>query len=664
MVTSEQKLDFENELTNKRISLEEKLEEQNDKQDIGVIRICFKCSLLYSELINRVLDKKTDIDDDININDINKDELLNKKKDINLLDPLFNNNSDNNICKENTLQELKNILLNHSNFSKKIDNETMNNFIIKELLEDNNFIFKDFINKDILKCPENNGFLNNKSNIDASNDNYKVNEINLCNEKINPQNNNNNNFLNNEFLNHNNNTQNFFGDFGILKNYTNYMNSLNNNIPFDLNLNSSLNNSKTFYNQNIQQNLGNNIFHERFNFNKMNDSIFEDLNKNFIDKNFNAKLNIEKDNLNIIGKANENHNDNPNNIYHFIYQMRNALNQITEYLTIFENNNNDYNNSILDDIESLTVIFSRIISKMKFEYKDDKTNKENIGNNIDEDNNCNDHTNLHKNNEVICLNQSKDNNIDNNSQKDNKNSNNTMIDKIIEEDKENNADKYNDNIACKDNIDNCAFNIKINIEKEKENEGYSNKDINKNEINEEKKDKEINKDIKREEENNEEAESLDTYLDFILTINDSFKNKLKSMKIYNDLKNLFFKVLFENIEKLLLRIYEIANEGQAKSKVNSFKMQRKSLSPDIYNNGYNGFSFDNSSNNIFSLSNLSNHPLLPLLNMSNYNHMFPNNEINMGNKFNGNKNNLFGMNNKSDVEKEAENEKFGLNANI
>ena len=193
---------------------------------------------------------------------------------------------------------------------------------------------------------------------------------------------------------------------------------------------------------------------------------------------------------------------------------------------------------------------------------------------------------------------------------------------------------------------------------------------NRNKINGENNDKKaINENKKKfeddeEEEEDEDEESLDTYLDFILAINDSFKMKLKTMKIYNDLKNLFFKLLFESIEGILVKMLEIASEDPFKSQLKALKKIKK---PDPPLNPNNTCPYDNSSklnmntlkNNI-PYPNFFNQPLPPL-NLPNFNIMsnkinenIPcNNYFPIGNFFNMNNND-----NKNSKEKGVENEGF------
>ena len=662
LVTPEQKAEFENELIDKCFIYNEKLKEnQNENNGIEIIRICIKCNLFYSELINRVLNKKSDSFDMNNMDEDILNNIFNKKNELHFLDTLLKNDNNNNNYKNNSLQEMKNILRNHKN-NQNLMEECMNNYNIKDLLEVDNLIYKDFFNKDSFKkyCEANE--LLNKTNISRNNNN-----INFFNNKSNNQN------INN-FFNPNNNQNS--SDMNILNNFSNYITSLNKNTP-DLMSYSQINNENKFNSQNIPQNLVNNIFNQGFNTknNKLND-----LNEPFKYKeNPNDKKNAKKENENMNGNPEEKENNNDTkHLYYFIYKMRNALNQITEYLSIFQNNNNDYNNTVLNDVESLTIIFSKIISKMKY----DKNNENNNGNNTDKENNSQEkinftkeiNKNIDKEKENDVNDSKKDLNVtENNKDKDNidnienniivSNDNKNIIGVIeqnnLGEKKKNNIDV--NNIINNDikNIENKDCNEKINNQNEikdnnKENEVKKDMNENGNKINEENNDKKaINENKKKfeddEEEEDEDEESLDTYLDFILAINDSFKMKLKTMKIYNDLKNLFFKLLFESIEGILVKMLEIASEDPFKSQLKALKKIKK---PDPPLNPNNTCPYDNSSklnmntlkNNI-PYPNFFNQPLPPL-NLPNFNIMsnkinenIPcNNYFPIGNFFNMNNN--------------------------
>ena len=554
LVTHEQKLNFENELINKCIFFEENLTDtKKEKNDFEIIRICIKCNLFYSELINRVLNKKKDnfkLKDTIfNYDDEILNKLLKKKSDSNIFDFLFDNNNDDkdddSYCDNDNLQQIKKILLDDKkNKKKKLNNiikeynknEKMKKYDINNLF-DNNSSFQDKSNKNILNnLSEQNDLLNNinlfgdiTKNFDFLNsgiNKLKMPNININSKKV-PD------FLNLE------NSSNSFGNNNNCNNYSNLFNNLNsNNAP--LMQNPQLNNENKLFNPNILPNLN-------------QKSIFGDNIFNILG---------QEQNSNNQGNLNDNNEDNnqdensydPDNIYYFIFKMKNALNQITEYLTIFENNNNDYNNSILDDIEALTIIFSTIVTKMKSDCKNDK-------NNNDKD---------YRGKDI------KDNNKDN-----------------------------------KDESHNIDINNSENINE--------NKKIDNNENNNDKK-----TDKNKEEDEDEEEEDIDTYLDFILTINDSFKNKLQSMKIYNDLKNLFFKVLFQNIERLIVKVCEVANEDQIKQTKHKKKEEPKK--PPSSNNNYsnnNIFHFDKPTQ--FNMNNLNYNfpPQGNNNNLSNYNQSLP-----------------------------------------
>ena len=290
-------------------------------------------------------------------------------------------------------------------------------------------------------------------------------------------------------------------------------------------------------------------------------------------------------------------------------------------------------------MEFLNIIFSSIIRKIKNEKKINDE-KYNISTN-------------NKNNKLkieINNNNLKNDNINKEYNKENNNDNC------------NNENSKNENDNLKDQIN------KNNNEKSKKNIIKSNK----------------MKDLLEEEENEEYfEESYDSYLDYILSVNDSFKIKLKAMKIYNDLKNTFSLILFKNIENLISKFTEYTTEEQNKYKNNSQKNEIPKESNNSNEINQNLFQYDISKNNMNNVNNIQqvnsntffNQPLPPLTNLQNLNYNpqqyirrmplvnkeFPNinnNELN----YSGNMPNIFNINSKFPINNELTG--FGINSLI
>lgn len=536
LVNKKQKLDFNYEFSNRCILLSEENEEIVNKQNgYSIIRICNKCHIVYSDLVENILSKNME---NINIQKERKTNIFNK-----LSNAVSKKEGDINILNEKN-DELDdkndNIEVEISNKDSYINNENGEKLYEKEVNEELLNIFnnmKRFDNnsskgKNRSKSYNKNSFTNSKNNKNMDFLNM------IINKSILPS-------FNSNYLN--------MYDFNNLQysykdtkqnNFSNMIN--NNNNAGSLLPNLTKNNSKQFYNLNISpelkknnnnNNLENNIFN--FNVSKNNNLNNSNIYLNCLN-NINEKINnlynkfenkkIQTNQSNILEKSDKNFlfdnidksvylNLNGNiysedNIYFYLYRLKDALSHLRKYIVLFENNNFHYNNSILDNIEILANILSDIIKKIKNDIK----NK-----NIFDNSEKTEYTNEHE------------------------------------------SKKENENI-----------NISINLNE---------------------KDKSEKKEGKKE-------ESYEYYLKYVLNVNESFKNKIKILKIYTELKNNFLTILFKNIERLILKLSEIICDEPGELQKNEFfKTEEKEFKSSNNKNNLR-FQFNNPPNiNINLLNN-------------------------------------------------------------
>ena len=608
LVTKRQKIQFQNEIFKKFMAFQEANKDtKKEESEYCVIRICFKCHLTYSKVIDKILneninDEKNDkkainnkmIGTDIlnNLKEMNENNFINFPKNLKNIQEIKNdvieNEKESKLNKENEINSI-----NNSNINKEEDNLLE----LKKIFE-NNSLFRDFKssvnnlnnvnNRDIIKNNNNqNEFLNKNLNFPKEN-NSNLNYINIDNPMTDNRNNNIKMSDLYKLLNLNN-PQNINNNSNLLNNFTNLFNNINANpslipnLPLNNGSGNNFSNNNIFSSLSLNNNLGNNIFNFDSSLNNNNN-----LNNN--QNKINELYEFPEKERNVNEKVNENKNKDinpeeysidPDNIYFCLYRMKDVLNQFTKYLSIFENNNMEYNNSILENIESLIKIFSTVIIKIKTELQNNKEYqmKFNLNQNDNKENNENINNKEDGNNKDKKIEKDKHNNSININTI---NKNNEFIDKNIKELKGNN-DIKTENYKGKSKInDDDEKNILI-IKKE-------------NNINKEKEEFE-----NKSNENEEEVEEpYEYYLDLILNINESFKNKLKAMKIYNDLKNLFFTILFKNIERLILKLSDVAEETQNKKQTQNSKNQ-----PKIEQNLHNNLNINNA-NNITNSNNLNN----------------------------------------------------------
>ena len=194
-------------------------------------------------------------------------------------------------------------------------------------------------------------------------------------------------------------------------------------------------------------------------------------------------------------------------------------------------------------------------------------------------------------------------------------------------------------------IKNCNKNNILENENKESQENKENKENNENKDN---KDNKENKENNENNENNKEDDYYEYYLNYILTINDSFKNKLKAIKLYNNFKNLFLTVLFKNIERLILNLSEIVGDENineqfsqqypfpySKEYPKQNDMNSYNYMPKFNNNNPTPLNMDFLNNNLFQKNNFFQPPLFNVTNNNNnfsspqnFSEMFQNNGIN------------------------------------
>ncbi len=394
LINKLQKLDFKNQFTKKGILIFEEEEKIINKEGFSIIRICNKCYLKYYELIEKILkshldikeqknkkQKSTSIIDEFanyilkkNYNDLNNyftfkyanddldekfDEMHKEKnKDNDNSDDSkseINNDNDSNLYDDLNLFNFDKCLNNSSHFlNLKSTSKNINNNVNKKNLNNNLNLNK---NKDIFNLKINKSIMpninNNLNNIyDLNKQSKELNSLNSLLNLINSQNN-----------------------FSLpnldQNNGTNYLHTLNqsNNNNLDNNIvnsNEKLNNTN---NLNIHLNNLNNI-------KEKNNDLFSDLkfenneSNNDEDIEKSKDSNDEKENNEIIENIiKESLILKEDNIYYFLYKLKDVLFQFTKYIVFFENNNYHYNKTIINNIETFSDIFERIIERLKSDIK-------------------------------------------------------------------------------------------------------------------------------------------------------------------------------------------------------------------------------------------------------------------------------------------------------
>ena len=676
-VNQKQKAIFENEFLNKNISLDENEDNLlNSKKISWIIKICNNCIDENNEIFEKIFNKKME-------NEINKkpnnnniiDELTNliskEKGEMNIFN-ILESKSDNSIEDNAKTNKNKNKDLFETFVINKPDNEALNkkqNNQITEKKEDNisiNINNDNYENESKVEYPKINEATNdnnNNLNKDNNNDNIiinnkKENENLENNENISnnsPENINNNNILNSNlienninpflYMNQNNTSMNinsinknsnlYIPHFLTTTSLTNSQNinpilsnyNTNNNISSIIDP-SNINNNYSPLNEIKSNNIkeitcsssiipGNN--NNKLNSNLSNQNNSEEDNKNIIsfikninpnfnnNNNFNSQSNINNNMNNLSNRINQkiglNENMNINNIKPSIddkdikqdniinpinnkvnninininnnliglsYEIKNTINKISKDLFSFDNDNIENNINILYNIQTLTNLFSRIITE------------QNNNPNINDNNSNNDFTNL--------LNQQKSINdlINNNN-----------VENIKKEDNNNINNNNNNN---NNNINNNSENYK---------ELFSN--MNLSEI------FNINPTIRG-------------LANYILSVNDSLKSQIKTLKMYIEIQKVFVSILYQNLDIFIKNLCQ----GQPQPQSPNPQLQNKDPNNNNILPQIKDINTQNNQNNILpqipppqmSLNTLNNfqslnHSNKSLINSSNLNYNSP-----------------------------------------
>ena len=341
-----QKVDFKYNFLNRRIILSKEGEEIINKDGDSNIRICMICHIKYFYLIDNIMNKNSEkkkknyiFEDNTNYIPKKKydDKSQEKSKEINISENI--KNDDNKQCIYNDL--------NISNLEKNNNNSISNN-------NNNNLNLDDLYNN-----------LNLCNNIDV---------LNLNNNKlIIPNINNNLNIINDLNKKINSNSLNIL--LNLINNYSNFL------IP-NLELNNNINNFNILNKNNfLNSNLGN-IFDNTNNFNNLNENNNHEKIK-FNNQDSNEKIKKIKKKGNIENTFKDSSVLKEDNIYFFLYKLKDALWKFTKYVNFFEINNIYYNNSIISNIEAFSDIFEKIIDKLENDIKKNITtnNIDNLDNN-------------------------------------------------------------------------------------------------------------------------------------------------------------------------------------------------------------------------------------------------------------------------------------------
>ena len=625
-INSEEKNSIKNDFLNKGISLVEKEEDLINENNINwSIKICNNCQ--NNELIGKILDKKKLPKKHIKNNII--DELANiisKDKGetniFNILDIKSENSSDNineNKEKEKQINEKEIMEINDQNEQKKkkiqinITNEDKNNknninninescenqkLDLQNIIENNLFI-KDLNdnnenNKNLFRINKNDCINSNLNSLFNSNLvernintflNINPNNQNPSTKNINPLlfNINNNippNLIDISNLNNNINT---FHDINLLNNAKNQINNINNLKTINSTTKYQNNNNMKVLNQNIPEdknnmisfiqnlnnnnnNLGNNIINYDINQNNLNNytsnlsNISDGINKligldeikniNNIQPNINDN-NIKQDNyfqLNNNNSNNLNLNINNNLIGGVNNEIKATINKISEDLYSFDNNNIENNLNILNNIQSLTATFTKIVN----EENKSKNNKQN-----NNENNKKELNNLKDKNH--------DDNINNkeNSQEDSKN----KIDDIQ------NIEKL------KEIVNNMNVNEIINV-----------------------------------------SPSARALIDYIIKVNQSLRNQIKTMRMYIEMQKVFVAIIYQNIEIYIQNI----SQNQFQQQIQKSILPNKDLNQNNQNNNIISQTQNNQNNNVIpQINSPSQLSINTLNNLQNVNPVSP-----------------------------------------
>ena len=340
----------------------------------------------------------------------------------------------------------------------------INNNITKNIIEPSN------INNNINQLND----INNLNN--SSNQVNQYNTINNLKTEIPPKklNENNSNKFNNNQLNQKTPVEENKNILPFIHNL-NKKNSLGNNIfSFDLNPNNL-------------SNCSNNLNNLSEGINKLI-GLNESMNKNSIQSNINDKNQKKGFLFNSINNKGNNININiNNNLIGVNNEIKATLNNISKDLHSFDNNNIENNLNILNNIQILTSVFSKIISEQNNKLNDNENNNtNNIISTANNDNACN-------------------NNINNNG--------------------ENKRENKKENI-----------NININF--------MPPNNLNLNDI--------LNNNLNEALNSNPSSRAL---INYILSVNDSLRSQLKTLKMYIEIQKVFVSIIYQNVELFIYNFH-------------------------------------------------------------------------------------------------------------
>ena len=604
-VDQEQKKKFKNELLNKGLPLIE-AEEENNNFNLN-IKICNNCFIKYDEIINKILNKKMEKEDqkkqrDSNIFDQLTNLISKGNGDTNIDNKSENSDGNSKEQKINPKEQLDAITqkeINNKEIQINISNEDNPNLNTSNI--DNNII-ESKNNFDIQTMLSNNLFLrdlNDNNNINKNNNgrniiiiNKNKNEIINNNHNISPSNINNNQILNSNILERNINsllnlnpiTQNagsinnspndkasnlylphFFTTQSTPsleknQNMNPLMTNISNNIPSNLlNLSNLNNNINSFNDINILNNSPSQL-------NQLNNISSPNLTQKLFQNNQNNKFSpnlLNQNNLNL----EENKNFNP--FFNFNQNNNNSLNNLNNN----ENTNINLNNCITnlgnlrDGIKHLMGLGEQITNANNANLKvDNKNMKPNyLFNSMNNNGN-----NMEIENEIkATLNQiSKDlysfdnNNIENNlSIIKNIEALTTVFARIINEQKPGRNDNDNINndqtiggqIPINNNASNINFENNVGENKEitnnnpQNNNGQNSNEMENNENGMNKKNI-VENSLNINQNSNASSKAL---IDYILSVISSLSRQLKTMRTYIEVQKIFVAIIFQNIELFL-----------------------------------------------------------------------------------------------------------------
>ena len=587
-INSEEINNNKNNFLNKGIPLSEKEDDlinANNTNNLNwSIKICNNCQIQNNELIGKNIDKKKQLKKSSNNIIDELTNIMNKDKEetniFNILDTKSENSSDNNI-----------------NINKSKGKELFDTFVMKKT------------EKEIKEIKENNE--NNEKEVVEINDkkeqkkNIQINIKNDEKKNINNINNNINNISENIENQNKLDLQNIIGNNLIIKDLND--NNINNKNLFVINKNDYINPN---YNSLLNSNLVERSINTFLNINPNNQNpSTKNINapipnsQNINPLLFNMNNNIPS---NLIDISNLNNNLNT---FHDINLLNNTKNQINNLKTInstskFPNNNNNLGNNIL----SYDINQNNLNNYNNLIGLGETSNINNINNiqlnlndnNLKQDNNKTNNLNININNNLIGVNNdikttlnkiSEDlHSFDNNNIENNLNILNniqtltTTFSQIINE--ENNKQNNNENQKELNNLKDKGDNKNSNNKTENNQEDNKN---NNNDIQNNEKYKEIINNMNLNEILNV-SPSTRALINYILKVNESLKNQIKTLKMYIEIQKVFVAIIYQNIEMFIQNINQ--NQNQIQPQV------QKSISPNKDPNNQNIQNIQN--NNIIS----------------------------------------------------------------